>query len=292
MIESRYSIEYIDPNSEKPSSKLGRFLIYSTLIISIFVAIGALVFSNLPTNTPQIITNKVQQFISSFNEPSISLPVKKEVSSDTDTVRLTNEELKKHADTKNELAQQKLAATQLEDEYKKEIERLSQENTSQHNETVKQLTENQALTKKSDLLSKQLKKEIQKSALLDKEVTSLQAENKKISSLLKITEEMAGNYADEIKKLGEDEVKLIIQAEPSIIKSITLEEPAEEKKVELKVSATKEAIKPTEDTSATNKSKAPTSQIDAIVAAMEAAKSTPNSSQNTATNDSTVNKDP
>lgn len=272
MIETRYSIEYIDPSAGNSRSTLARLFIYTILTISILAAIITLIYSNLPNSTSQVVTDKVQQFISSFSEPSTTTSVEEEtiVSEPTAPVITPEEKNTESDDKKDELAQQKLIAVQLEDEYKKEIERLSQENTTQHDETVKQLTANQSLTKKLDVLSKQLKNEIQKSVLLKKEVTSLQTENKTVSALLKKTEVTAKKHADEIKKLEQKEVEVV--AQPVIIKPVT-PEPIEIEKEEPKVVATKETRKPTEGTS---KNKAPISQMDAIVAAMEAANSTSN----------------
>lgn len=290
MIESRYSIEYIDPSSDNSSSKLGKFFIYSTLTISILAATIALIYSNLPSSTSQVVTDKVQQFISSFNEPS-NIPVEEIIDSEPAAPVITPEEKSTEADDKkDELAQQKLIAAQLEDEYKKEIERLSQENTTQHDETVKQLTANQTLAKKLDILSKQLKSEIQKSAQLKKEVTSLQTENKTVSTLLKKTEVTAKSYADEIKKLEQKEIEIV--AQPVIVKSVTpepIEIKKEEPEVAIKEITTKETSKPTEDTSTANRNKAPISQMDAIVAAMEAANSTSNN-QSVEASSSTVKK--
>ncbi len=275
MIESRYSIEYIDPSSDNSSSMLGKFFVYSTLTISILAAIIALIYSNLPNSTSQVVTDKVQQFISSFNEPSTNTFVEEEiiVSEPETPIKTIEAKSTQVNNNKEELAQQKLIAIQLEDEYKKEIERLSQENTTQHNETVKQLTENQTLTKKLDVLSKELKNEIQKSALLKKEVTSLQTENKTVSALLIKTEVTAKNYANEIKKLEQKEIKVV--APPVIFKSVT-PEPIEIKKVKAEVVSINETSKPTEDPSTSNKNEAPVSQMDAIVAAMEDANSTSN----------------
>jgi len=268
MIETRYSIEYIDPSAGKSPSKLARFFIYSALTISVLAAISALIFSNLPDSTSQIIKGKAQQFISSFNETSTNSSAEEEIIvSEPKTPLIALEQTHAQTDDKNELAQQRLIATQLENEYKKEIERLSQENTTQHDETVKQLTTNQSLTKKIDVLSKQLNNEIQKSALLKKEVTSLQTENKTVSALLKKTEKNAKVYTDTIKKLEQKEVKVVTQ--PAIIKPVTPEP------VEIKV-----ITKPTENTSTSDKNEAPISQIDAIVAAMEAATNQNNEASN------------
>lgn len=276
MIESRYSIEYIDPNASKPPSKLGRFLIRSTLTISILAAITTLIYSNLPSSTSQELTVKFQEFISSFSKFS-TMPhvVTEAITSEPDPTISTTVKQNTQIDDKDELAQQKLNAAKLAGEYKKEIERLSQENTTQHNEAVKQLTAKQVLTKRLDTLSVQLKSEAQKSAQLKNTVTALQTENKTVSTLLEKTKETAKSYANEIEQLEKKQIKVVKQS--AIIEPAT-PAPTEVKEVEVEpeVMTLKEKSKPTEDTASANQVKAPISQIDAIVAAMEAANNVSN----------------
>lgn len=274
MIESRYSIEYIDPNADKSPSMLGGLLVRSTLTISILAAITTLIYSNLPSSTSQEITVKVQEFIRSFNMPSTEPPLVTEtLISEPELAITTTEEKNIQANDKGELAQQKLIAAKLAGEYKKEIERLSQENTTQHNEAVKQLTAKQVLTRKLDELSKKLKSETQKSVLLKNTVTSLQTENKTVSTLLEKTKETAKNYANEVEQLEKKQIKV---GKQTAILEPAASVPSEVKKVEPKVLTLREKSKPTEDTSSANQVKAQTSQVDAIVAAMEAANNASN----------------
>jgi hypothetical protein len=283
MIESRYSIEYIDPNSEKSSSKLGRFFIYSTLIISILIAITAIIFSNLPEGTSQTISSKVQQFISSFDSSSSNQPTDKVVvTPKTKTPLISIEEQSTQVEKKDEIAQQKLVAAQLEDEYKEEIERLSQENTEQHDESIKQLTKNQLLTKKLDVLSKQLNDERQKSSQLKNKVSSLLIKNTNVSNLLAKTEDSVKDYANKIEQLKNKEVEILTQSiatETSAINTVIKE------KIEPELLTTETTDKSKENLIVTDKVKTPTSQIDAIVAAMEAANNKTNNTQKPTTKD-------
>jgi len=277
MIESRYSIEYIDPHYEKSPLKLGKLLIYSTLTISILAAVIAFTYSKLPNNTTQLVTQKIQQFISSFNQPSapVNLPVEKISVSDSGVPSVTKE---KRIQGKEELNQNKLSAIQIEKEYKKEIERLNQENTNQKNETLKQLTINQALTKRLDVLSTQLEEETLKNTQLGKEVASLQSKNKSISSLLKISEEMANSYSAELNKLDQKQkVKSYIATTHQIEKPSKID-------VKLKMATTTNVEEKLNSSIIKNKKEI--SQLDAIVATMESIKN--NTKNNEDNNHSSV----
>ncbi len=248
MIETRYSIEYIDPNPKTILSRLGKLLIYVVLTISIIAAIFALILSSLPHATSQNITVKVQDFVSSFN---------------TTTPSIINDK------TLNEkLIKQKLISSERETALKKEIEHLTQENTIQHNESVNQLKANQKLKEKLTLLSKQLKDGELKRSQLAKEVTKLNKKNKSVSAQLDEKTQAAKDYANEIKKLDQQKATIVEITTPKIIATPKLVEIKnnEENKTTLQKIAPKE--------------KTNISQIDAIVAAMKAANKTPSKRTN------------
>jgi uncharacterized phage infection (PIP) family protein YhgE len=283
MIETRYRIEYVDPNSNKLSSKLGKFLIYSALTISIFAATIALIFSNLPNSTAQIVTDKVQHFFSSFNNSAIDPIVAEEamVTKHT-TVEAEIEENTQIVDN-DKSVQQALITTQLKKEHKEKIAHLSQENKTLHNDTAKQIQSNQTLSKKLDKLSKQLKEEKQKSTQLTKKLATLSTENKAVSALLKETNKTAKSYADELKKIKQKETEIVDAVKPLIIisKSNTAENISEEIVKEITIDQEKINTK--------GQKTHQVSQMDAIVAAMEAASNTSNT-QNTKANNSNEKK--
>jgi len=245
MIETRYSIEYIDPNSGTMSSRLGKLLIYSVLAISIITVIIALIFSNLPRTTSQNITVKVQDFVSSFNTAATPSIINKQ------------------------LAQQKINSSKREIALKEEIENLSQENTIQHNESIKQLKVNQTLKKKILLLSDQLKDEKLKHSQLTKEVVSLNRKNKSVSAQLDERIQAAKDYASEIKKLEHKKITTFKVTTPKIIAT---PEPLENKNPPIDSVSNKNKI--TIQKTAPKEKETSNSQIDAIVAAMEAANNT------------------
>jgi len=287
MIETRYHIEYIDPNSGKPSSKLGKFFIYTTLSISILAAIIALFFSNLPNSTSQIITDKVQHFISSFNESSVNPTVVDEANT-TNSKKIEIDVITPTV----EFAHQTLISTQAEKEYKQEIERLRQENTTQDNEKAKHLQTNKALSKRLDQLSKQLKEENQKKIELTKKLATLITENQSVSILLNETNKTAENYAKKLKQLKQ---KVIVEAvKPQTVisepKTSKIAEKVVKKPVETEETGEKLIVEATTNDIDTRGQKTPqVSQMDAIVAAMEAANNTSNA-QNTKANNSNEKK--
>jgi hypothetical protein len=276
MIETRYSIEYIDPpNSGKKRSVIGKFFIYAMLTISILVAIVALIFSNLPDNTSRLLIDRVKAFTSARTEPksfpttSLSVTATSGAVENSELTKKNTyqEELKKNQKThKNELEQQKLLVVQNTENYKKEIDLLAQENTEQHEKTVKLIKEKQNLTIIIDNISKQLDDEKQKKSELHKKISTLQAKNKTASNLLKNTTEINKTYAIELKKLKQKELKTINT--PAVSK-VTNQNAIVIEKV-MKKTAEKIETKTTRNTAAAPQEKEK-SQVDAIVAAMEAA---------------------
>lgn len=253
MIETRYSIEYVDPNPKTLLSRLSKLLIYSVLTISIAIAILALIISNLPPATSQNIKAKAQGFVNSFYTTKPSM-INAENFDET-------------------LAQQELSSSKRETALKKEIQNLNQENTILHNQSVKQLANNQKLKEKLTLLSKQLKTEGLKYSQLAEEVVTLNRRNRSVSAQLDEKTQVAKDYANEIKKLEHKKKTTPVVTAP--LKTVVI------KNEMLSQDSMKKAA-PKED-------KTKTSQIDAIVAAMKAANNT-SSTINTKISKSNDNK--
>jgi hypothetical protein len=290
MIETRYDIEYIDPSSGKQRSPIGRFFLYSALTFSILAATAALIFSNLPDNTSRLLIDKVK----ALTEAQSSIATSSSENSSPDTLvdselspTNTNEEkLKKNQEThKKELAQQKLLTAQNEKNYKKEIDLLTQENTEQHEHTIKLVEENQTLTAKIGDVSKLLEDEKQKKSELLKKITALQAKNKTASDLLEKTTKTNKTYANELKNLKQKDIKT---PDTSATNKVSAQKPTVTEKVVEKTAEKRETetTRNTAEIKQETKPKEGTSQVDAIVAAMEAA----NGAQATSSTESSDSK--
>lgn len=273
MIESRYTIEYVNPESEqqkKPAK--GHFLsfIFLGLIIT-----AALVYAFLSINKPNQFV-RLPEIFEELSPSNDSVEISSETkmtdkesiyilagattapSTAVESSTATAPSLK--PDQKN---QQLLASVQASNEARndsaqKEIEKLLLENKEQQNKTKKQLANNKELTNNLNDLTKQLMAERKRSKTLGAKLDSKKTENTQLSTMLKNALEKAStedkNYLVALNKLEEKE-------------SINLDKKNKEITPETKVIATTTQTPKTIDRY--NKvSLSTTSQVDAIIAAM------------------------
>lgn len=254
MIETRYDIEYVDPNG-KPKSGLGRFLAYLLLLITLLVFLTALVFSNLSNSTSLLITQKIQDLTGT--KPN------------TVTNTFTNNDIANDDQDADEANNKKSVFVKDENEKnRKEIEELLQKNTRQSKISKKQLLENKKLSKDLKHITQQLAEEIKTSDQLVKKVEALNSENTSLTKQL----------ADIRKIRAQKKIIKPIVSKPEISKqekepnAVTVERG---NKLKEKLVQTKELTKPSKETrnntTTSEKTTAPTSQMDAIVEAMKAA---------------------
>lgn len=272
MIETRYDIEYIDPNG-KPTVELGRFFAYLLLLITLLIFLATLVFSNLSESTSQLVIQRIQEFTG--------------IKSNTITTYNDDERSAEIAEEAKLADQKALAAAKDENEKNiKEIERLSQENTQQSQTLKQQQLENQHLTEDLERISQQLAEEKKAHDQLANHIETLNnknsalskqlADSKKIkikkvptvSSTLKKTEPEIAKEEEETPKADSIE-----KTDKLKEKNVKTEEPAKPKPV---VATQQNTISTRKDANKTStepkKQETPLSQMDAIVKAMEAAK--------------------
>ena len=294
MIETRYDIEYVSPNG-KTKSGLGRFFAYLLLLITLLIFLAALIFSNLSDSASQLVTQKIQQ-LTGINAETITntTSINNDVASDDSTTDSNEDEEAKETSTASKLAdetykadQKALASAKDENEKnQKELKILSQENTKQSEASKKQRSENQKLSKDLELITKQLAEEKKASNQLTKKIETLKNENSVLSKQL----------ADS-KKIDIKKETIVTSTNPKKIesgitikektpkadtagridkpkeKSVKTEEPANPKPPIVVTQETTNPSKNSSDKTATpEKTKAPLSQMDAIVEAMKAAK--------------------
>ena len=297
MIETRYDIEYVSPNG-KTKSGLGRFFAYLLLLITLLVFLAALIFSNLSDSASQLVTQKIQQ-LTGINTETITntTSINNDVANDDSTAESNEDEKAEETSTASKLAdethkadQKALASAKDENEKnKKELKRLSQENTKQSEASKKQQLDNQRLNKDLERITKQLAKEKKASDQLAKKLETLNIENNSLTKELagskkalasEKNKKVATPFANEPKKAEPKTVEKIETPKAVTVgrtdklkeESVKTEEPAKPKPVVV----TQETINPNKNTSnktaTPEKTKAPLSQMDAIVEAMKAAK--------------------
>ncbi len=277
MIESRYSIEYVDPNATKPRSRLGRLVAYTLLINAVLIMIGALVFTSFSEKASDLILGKIKEFsnISFVADKTPKTDATPEQATTPDTAQpLVEKKPLETANKKNQqdtfqqkLSQQTAASTQRDKDNKEEIERLSQENSKQHDETLKQVTANKELMGRLDDLSKQLKAQNVKSEKLAQKVDSLESHNKSLVTQLEDSKNLEAKL--EVKKEEEEEkiTAVPIQIEPAT-KTVIVPKKVQEQATNPVTKTEKEVVK---EEKPPQKAEPKKSQVDDIVAAMEAA---------------------
>ncbi len=286
MIETRYDIEYISPNG-KQNSGLGRFFAYILLLITLLIFLAALIFSNLSDNASQLVTQKIQQ-LTGINIETITNPTS-----------ITDDDIASDEGIETEKAEETINASKLADETQKalasakdeneknknKIKKLSEENIKQGELSRKQLLDNKKLRKDLARISKQLVEEKKTTEQLAKKVETLNNKNNFLTKQLagskkalasKNNKKLATPYANEPKNVEPKSVEKIEKPKAVTVGrtdklkevSVKMEEPAKPKPVVVTQKTTSKSNK----TTTPEKTKAPLSQMDAIVEAMKAAK--------------------
>lgn len=251
MIESRYNIEYINPEATKKKAENKHYFLFTILGLIIATALAYAILSIGNSN----------QFVrmAKIIEPKSIVPVPARIA-----VIKSENKAKKEPEAKFILAS--LKPTDSEDSsIQKELEMLLQQNEKQQNKAELQVANNKELTNSLNMLTKQLLAERKKNEILDRQLNTQKSENNQLSELLETAMSKANSedkkYLAAIEKTEEKEA----QEQSKIIATINSK----------KVVSVNDATIKVDHYNSVNLSTV--SQMDAIIAVMQGGKiSTPN----------------
>ena len=244
MIESRYIIEYINPESKEKTGGKKSILLFSFLGL---IIIAALIYSFFSINK----LNQLVRVTQNALVQAINTAGSEDDGDDEQSVQIAAIDVKAPSQKSNNTIQQK-------------IEKPLLKNKKQTSQSIAQLATNKKLNDSINNLTKQLMAERKKDKALDKQLNSQKNENNQLSELLETTLSKANktdkSYLSALNKLEEKEkTNTIVATSINNNKQINSD---------IKVVALKEPNPNTAD-SYNSISLSTNSQIDAIIAAMQ-----------------------